>query len=190
MILLSPLPPPQIHSTLKNVSIAIPEDHKFYLNDAQFQDHLDINSLTAAEAQILKRYGYWMTALVECKISPISEAQQRFLSVNEGIQAPVTEFELAWMNYRTACMSSEVLYGRALKLQRSGTSENTFGLYERICEAFQAAAEAGSIPAKRWAKEQGLTYIKPNSLWTRPIGGGGGQVNNQYIDEINRSKDR
>lgn len=161
----------------------IQSEHKRYLRRYPFVKHERFFGLTFSERVILNRYGYWFEALALGLIEAYTDKQKLFLEVVRGQRVPITDFERAWFKYARAEQDSGRLYEEAFKMQ---TSMQVSGKkYEDIEKAYKIAAEAGSVKANVWLNEHKISYIKPNSLWTRPEGASGGQVNNRHTDEIN-----
>ena len=123
-------------------------------------------------ADILDKYGYWLSALANGDIPACSEMQRQFVRVAKGIRQPETEYERAWMNFtsglgRTRETDSErsvALYSKAVQLRKKRASGRAVR-YEDVVQAFTQAAQAGSHKALDWLIEQGMTPLKPNSFW-------------------------
>jgi hypothetical protein len=52
------------------------------------------------ERTLLSRYGYWLQALADGVIEPITPEQERFVRAVRGEEEPQSAFELAWTKYR------------------------------------------------------------------------------------------
>ena len=48
------------------------------------------------EVELLSRYGFWLEALVQRQIQPITPAQERFVMMHAGEAEPESAFERAW----------------------------------------------------------------------------------------------
>ena len=51
------------------------------------------------EIEVLKKWGYWFTALVSGELEPFTKAQERFVKVINGEEEPFTCEENAWFRY-------------------------------------------------------------------------------------------
>jgi uncharacterized protein YifE (UPF0438 family) len=51
------------------------------------------------ELDILNKYGHWFQALTTGELTPISEAQKRFVSVAKNEAEPLSIHEKAWFKY-------------------------------------------------------------------------------------------
>ena len=78
------------------------ETHRDYLC-RQFTPAIDLENLADQDRAIIDRYGAWMEALENGLITPHTVAQERFLKVCAGKLAPVSRYEIAWLNYKTRC---------------------------------------------------------------------------------------
>ena len=75
-----------------------PRAHRFYLQKVAYPlDDLVLPRLSPREERMLTRYGFWLEALAEGKIQPMTEEQQRFVMVARGIQLPLSRYEIAWV---------------------------------------------------------------------------------------------
>jgi uncharacterized protein YifE (UPF0438 family) len=71
-----------------------PEDHAAYLAKHDFV--IPPGAFTAAEAELLTKYGRWMEALVSGALAPTTPSQEQFLRAAHGEAEPSTDFERAW----------------------------------------------------------------------------------------------
>lgn len=146
------------------------QKHKTFLDRQDFTIPEGLHCLfTKEEIPLLRKYGFWMEALARGEIHPISDEQKSFLLVASGERPPTTKFEKAWLKLSLS-KDPEFLCEFARSLQERGTG------YSRILQVYQLAASAGSARALNWLKEQRLPPIKPNSFFTRPEGGMGGEL--------------
>jgi uncharacterized protein YifE (UPF0438 family) len=159
--------------------------HWEYLNKRSFTKHNKYICFSGTESEVLQRYGYWLEALQMEQISPITEGQRQFLSAVHRKAEPITKHERLWLKYMYAVEMSETLFTSARTLQEMKAKDAKIK-YADILAAYKSAADIGSLPAKMWLDEQKSPWIKPNSIWRRADGFSGGQVNNLYVDEINR----
>lgn len=58
--------------------------------------------LTEDQRQLLARYGYWLEALAQGTLEPLTTEQRQFVHVARGEAAPQTDFEIAWTEHRRA----------------------------------------------------------------------------------------
>lgn len=84
---------------LFGIAMTAPADHLAFLRQRDFALGC-ANIFTEDEHSILMRFGHWMTALASGEISPITPAEERFLSVDRGEVEPETAFEVAWTKLR------------------------------------------------------------------------------------------
>ncbi len=54
------------------------------------------DDFTAAECDLLRKYGRWMDALVSGTLEPTTPSQEQFLLVARGGREPQTDFEKVW----------------------------------------------------------------------------------------------
>jgi uncharacterized protein YifE (UPF0438 family) len=71
-----------------------------YLRRKNYSLRCDPKIFTSAEQQTLRELGNWFTALVEGKISPVTDAQRHFIQVSNGTAEPTTDFEKLWWRYK------------------------------------------------------------------------------------------
>lgn len=75
-----------------------PEDHKRYLN-LEFVITCSLTDFSSSEISVLKKYGSWLSALMQGKINANTEKQKHFLMVCERKEEPINEYEHAWTKY-------------------------------------------------------------------------------------------
>ena len=76
------------------------DDHLQYLNGELGKYPIPQNrmhKLRKDEVALLEKYGHWLEALAQGKITPGTEAQERFVAVAKGRCEPKTNFEWAWV---------------------------------------------------------------------------------------------
>jgi uncharacterized protein YifE (UPF0438 family) len=66
----------------------------------------DLSELTVSELELIRRYGSWMEALELGILSPMTRAQEQFLRMCRGKQAPAAKFAVAWMKLKRAGAAS------------------------------------------------------------------------------------
>ena len=75
-----------------------PEDHAAFLARTDFPVPAGAD-LTAAERDVLVKFGRWMEALEGGVIKPVTPAQEQFLKVAREELAPSTQFETVWAKF-------------------------------------------------------------------------------------------
>ena len=76
--------------------MAIPQEHQTYLQQKGYRPRCP-DALSAEEADILFRYGYWLEALALGVIAPTTPEQTHFVQVVRGEAGADTPFERIWM---------------------------------------------------------------------------------------------
>ena len=76
------------------------------------------NLMAEDQLAVLKKYGSWLQALEKREISPLTEEQERFISVCDGSEPPHNVIEVAWYNYKQI---TSRIRGESFKFDRSGT---------------------------------------------------------------------
>jgi hypothetical protein len=59
-----------------------------------------VPDLTTSERELLARCGYWLEALANGELAPLTDAQERFVAAAQGRAAPASEHERAWLKLR------------------------------------------------------------------------------------------
>jgi uncharacterized protein YifE (UPF0438 family) len=100
-----------------------PADHAAYLAKHDFV--IPPGEFTPAEADLLRKYGHWMEALVSGELSPTTPGQEQFLRVARGEREPATDFERAWAKVvKERAIAEEVVRKfQALRAARAHASE-------------------------------------------------------------------
>jgi uncharacterized protein YifE (UPF0438 family) len=76
---------------------SIPRAHRFYLQKIGFSVPTAVwERLSPRELAMIQRYGFWLEALESGKLTPFTEAQQRFVMTVRGHRRPQDRFEVAW----------------------------------------------------------------------------------------------
>lgn len=75
-------------------------EHAEFLAKKPFLVGMATLKLTAEEKAYLEKYGYWLEALANGVLKPISPAQSRFIEVARGNASPQTIAERAWTTYQ------------------------------------------------------------------------------------------
>jgi uncharacterized protein YifE (UPF0438 family) len=76
------------------------DDHLRLLRRGPFPLPTHVPGLTADERQLLAGCGFRLEALANRVLSPLTEAQQRFVAVAQGRACPVSKYEWAWVKLR------------------------------------------------------------------------------------------
>jgi uncharacterized protein YifE (UPF0438 family) len=76
------------------------EDHLRLLRRGSFPVPPDVPGLTANERQLLVARGFWLEALAGGALTPLTDAQERFVEVAQGRAVPVSQHEQAWVKIR------------------------------------------------------------------------------------------
>lgn len=100
-----------------------PDDHAAYLSKHDFV--IPPGDFSAAEKELLTKYGRWMDALVSGLIQPTTSSQEQFLRVAHGEGEPTTDFERAWAKVVQARGVAEEVVRKfqALRSARAHASE-------------------------------------------------------------------
>ncbi len=100
-----------------------PADHAAYIAKHDFV--IPPGDFTAAEKELLTKYGRWMDALVSGLLSPTTPSQEQFLRVAHGEGEPTTDFEQAWAKVIQARGVAEEVVRKfqALRTARAHASE-------------------------------------------------------------------
>ena len=101
------------------------------------------------ERTLLSRYGYWLQALADGTLQPISPEQERFVRAVRGDEEPQSAFELAWTKYRRVSETAG---------PRAGPMELTACL-DRLQAARAVALSANEEYAAR--REQIMDQVRP-----------------------------
>jgi uncharacterized protein YifE (UPF0438 family) len=56
----------------------------------------NVTIFSQEETELLSRYGFWLEALAQGDVQPLTPAQQRFVEVHKGEAEPESTFERAW----------------------------------------------------------------------------------------------
>jgi uncharacterized protein YifE (UPF0438 family) len=60
--------------------------------------HIDY-SLSWEQKLLLRKYGSWLTALMDGNLTPMTTGQKHFVEVCQGNAKPRNEYEVAWVSY-------------------------------------------------------------------------------------------
>ncbi len=74
-----------------------PESHQPFLGRQNYAIKVFANEIFSEyEMEILRRYGYWLEALADGTIPPVTPLQEQFVRVSTNQAKPSTIFEEAW----------------------------------------------------------------------------------------------
>jgi uncharacterized protein YifE (UPF0438 family) len=73
-----------------------PPEHRIYLARKDYPLNCSEEIFNKDEVSFLKRYGFWIEALVEGKILPITNDQKNLIEVHIGKIEPVNKQEIVW----------------------------------------------------------------------------------------------
>jgi uncharacterized protein YifE (UPF0438 family) len=81
--------------------VNIPEDHKTYLDKKGYSLNCSrVEIFDDDETNIFYNYGYWLDALAEGKIKPITQAQENFINAAHGNKDAETPYEKLWIKLK------------------------------------------------------------------------------------------
>lgn len=127
-----------------------PADHKALLRE-QYEVRCDIDALAPNEVHLLERYGAWLAALAEGRISPFTEEQKAFLEVVIGNRLAQTKFECLWAKY-----SAQRIFELAAAVDaRLGTSAGF--CFQQVVMLHERAAQLGHRESCAWLENEGIT---------------------------------
>ena len=150
------------------------DEHKKYLK-VDFSYKCNKEWLQKSSILILNKYGAWMDALTSGKIEAYTEDQNRFISMHNGKNLPITNYEYAWFDYRTSR-----LYQKIKDLEgQLGTSKGFD--YQSIVSAYCRLASVGHSAARDWLHTEGIEY----SMKAKPF-----HLSSVGINEILASNER
>src|SRR5690349_5563297 len=109
-------------------------EHKDLLREAFDLHCYDRSILSEHELVLLSKYGAWLSALSEGRLTPVTDAQRNFVLMCEGQRTPVTEYERLWHKY----IAHRIF-------ERSGVGD-----YFDRAEICGVAAQLGSERALAW----------------------------------------
>lgn len=73
--------------------------HQQYIKKKNFPIQCSAKIFKLEEIEVLKKCGFWMEALSNGVLKPISEAQHQFIEVCQKKKKPKTVYESAWFKY-------------------------------------------------------------------------------------------
>jgi uncharacterized protein YifE (UPF0438 family) len=73
-----------------------PVEHRVYLAKQDYPLRCSAEVFENDELNLLSRYGFWIEALVDGVILPITDYQKRLMDVHSGKVEPINLQELAW----------------------------------------------------------------------------------------------
>ena|ERR1700679_1200637 len=73
-----------------------PAEHRVYLAKHDYPLECSEEIFESDELNLLKRYGFWIEALVNGVISPTTDEQKRLIDVHAGKVEPINLQERAW----------------------------------------------------------------------------------------------
>lgn len=73
--------------------------HKEFLSRRNFAPRVSLATLSQYEIDIIHKYGYWMNAVSNGELKPVTVEQERFLDVCKGNKNAVTNYEITWKKY-------------------------------------------------------------------------------------------
>jgi uncharacterized protein YifE (UPF0438 family) len=76
--------------------VKAPAEHSVYLAKQDYPLECSEEIFENGELNLLSRYGFWIEALVNGVILPITEAQKRLINVHTGKVEPIILQERAW----------------------------------------------------------------------------------------------
>ncbi len=78
-----------------------PPEHSARLR-VPLKTRFQLRDFSEMERSLLRKYGTWLAALAYGEITPVTDAQARFVAASQGSQTPETEFEKVWVKYSNA----------------------------------------------------------------------------------------
>jgi uncharacterized protein YifE (UPF0438 family) len=76
--------------------VKAPPEHRVYLAKKDYPLSCSVEIFSEYELNFLMQYGFWMEALVDSAISPITDDQKRLIDVHVGKIEPTNKAENAW----------------------------------------------------------------------------------------------
>jgi len=73
-----------------------PAEHQVYLSKQDYPLRCSTEVFENDELNLLNRYGFWIEALVDGVILPITDEEKRLLDVHAGKLEPMSLQECAW----------------------------------------------------------------------------------------------
>lgn len=133
------------------------QEHHHYLQKRHYYQ-CSKESLFESSVKILNSYGAWMNALTKGLINPLSQGQERFISMHEGDFLPLTSYEYAWFDYRTTCLYLDLI----------NDEKNISGWTIKNPEhCFYKLACVGHYLSRKWLEDKGINWhpiAKPFNL--------------------------
>jgi uncharacterized protein YifE (UPF0438 family) len=74
-----------------------PKEHEIYLAKRDYPLKCSSKVFNDQELKVLRRYGYWIEALVTGVVSPFTKEQRKLVDVHNGKAEPESENEQAWV---------------------------------------------------------------------------------------------
>lgn len=115
--------------------------------------------ISAAEEQLLLKYGRWLEGLMLGELTPISEAQNRFILVCNHELEPQTPYELAWVNYLKMVPGDYRFYLRARSMLERLPPHD----YKRSRRLHEWLARKGHEPSIEWLIAEGPWQDVPST---------------------------
>jgi uncharacterized protein YifE (UPF0438 family) len=73
-----------------------PAEHRVYLSKQDYPLKCSVEIFENDELNLLNRYGFWIEALVDGVILPITDEEKRLIDVHTGKVEPINLQECAW----------------------------------------------------------------------------------------------
>ncbi len=135
--------------------MATPQSHVQYLR-TEFKPAVSLETYTAEEQRILKKYGSWLRALMLGDIEPVTEEETYFVRMCHGEEHPRTEIHAAWKKYQL-----DLMYDVASHMdEHIGTHDYP---YSWVVTRFTNLAQQGHRRAVEWLEREGQQYKVPDS---------------------------
>jgi hypothetical protein len=141
--------------------------------------------LTSSERELLARCSYWLEALANGELEPLTEEQKQFVAVAQGRTAPASEHERAWLKLRPPVAPRQSAPPRAAPARLSPEDEDALrqlrGMVARreITSGFADSVlrqweESGSVTANQLAAVRRIiARVEDREAIPRLISGGG-----------------
>lgn len=95
-------------------AVPVPDEHKIY-RQTEFKPDVCLDEYSEDEKIILRKYGSWLKALMQGKITPTTDEQRYFLQMCFGEVHPNTDIQRTWKKYQL-----DVMYKVAIGIYADG----------------------------------------------------------------------
>ena len=97
----------------------------FILSSGKFKIKCSHAIFSIEEIKCIEKYGYWFSALIEGKLTPITREQELFIKVFRENEKPITPEQVAWFKYVKRC-ELEAQHPEKFGLNYSANSDDPF----------------------------------------------------------------